>query len=140
MDFVCLLNSTRDNNRLRQEEVIREAESAGIDHVLIKPVSSSILFDTLMILLGADRKEKRQAAEPPDASRERERRIRGARVLLVEDNELNQDVATEILESAGCVVSKASDGARAVAMESENPLRHRAHGHADPVMTGTRPP
>jgi two-component system sensor histidine kinase/response regulator len=119
-----------------REEVIREAESAGIDHVLIKPVSSSILFDTLMILLGADRKEKRQAAEPPDASRERERRIRGARVLLVEDNELNQDVATEILESAGCVVSKASDGARAVAMVSENPYDIVLMDMQMPVMDG----
>ena len=42
------------------------------------------------------------------------RGIRGARVLLVEDNEINQQVAKEILEQAGLVVSIANNGKEAV--------------------------
>jgi CheY-like chemotaxis protein len=41
-------------------------------------------------------------------------KIRGARILLVEDNEINQQVAQEILESAGLTVSLANNGKEAV--------------------------
>ena len=44
------------------------------------------------------------------------RKIRGARVLLAEDNEINQQVAKEILEQAGLVVSIANNGKEAVEM------------------------
>jgi len=97
-----------------REDVIREAEAAGIADVLIKPVNASILFDTAMHLLGANRRERREAGDP-NAAVEIPRGLEGARILLVEDNELNQEVATEILATAGCVVSLARDGAEAVA-------------------------
>jgi two-component system, sensor histidine kinase and response regulator len=102
-----------------REEVIMEAEANGIEDVLIKPVSASILFDTAMHLLGANRKERREAAESRPQSAEAQAGLRGARILLVEDNDLNQEVASEILRSAGGVVSLATDGAEAVAKVKE---------------------
>lgn len=95
-----------------REEVIREAEAAGIEEVLIKPVSASILFDTAMHLLGGARAERREIED--STLREAETGMQGARVLLVEDNDLNQEVATEILQRAGCAVSLAADGRQAV--------------------------
>jgi two-component system sensor histidine kinase/response regulator len=97
-----------------REEIIREAEKVGIEDVLIKPVGASILFDTAMHLLGAKNRERREAAEDPALSVEYSAGIKGAKVLLVEDNELNQEVASEILNDAGCMVSLATDGAEAV--------------------------
>src|SRR5208282_6110657 len=43
----------------------------------------------------------------------------GIRVLLVEDNEMNQQVATELLESAGAIVTVANNGAEAVKILTE---------------------
>ena len=97
-----------------REELIREAENVGIEDVLIKPVSASILFDTAMHLLGAKEKERREAAEAASSSVGSQEGLRGAKILLVEDNDINQEVATELLETAGCAVSLAKDGAEAV--------------------------
>jgi len=97
-----------------REEVITEAEAAGIDDVLIKPVSASILFDAAMHLLGSRGSERREEASAPAMNVGADPGLAGARVLLVEDNDLNQDVALEILRGAGCSVDLAADGASAV--------------------------
>ncbi|MBF0160105.1 MAG: response regulator [Magnetococcales bacterium] len=56
-----------------------------------------------------------EAAPPPSAPAPVDwTPIRGARVLLVEDNEINQEIATALLTDVGCVVEWASDGAVAV--------------------------
>jgi PAS domain S-box-containing protein len=101
-----------------REEVIRGAQEAGIDHLMLKPVSPSILFDTMMRVLGAGSID----AEPGQTGDDERRTpalhalapLRGARVLLVEDNELNQQVACELLRAAGFVVDVAADGQQAV--------------------------
>jgi two-component system, sensor histidine kinase and response regulator len=97
-----------------REEVIREAEAIGIEEVLIKPISASILFDTAMHLLGMHRHERRTVADDEKPEGAGIAAIAGARILLVEDNELNQEVATEILQKAGCLVSLAGDGRAAI--------------------------
>jgi CheY-like chemotaxis protein len=63
-------------------------------------------------------------------------RIRGARVLLAEDNEINQQVAKEILEGAGLVVSLADDGRQAVNMVKENHYDAVLMDIQMPVMDG----
>ena len=100
-----------------REEVIRSAQEAGIDHLMLKPVSASVLFDTMMRVLGE------HAGDAPAAAAAQERRtpalhalepLRGARILLVEDNELNQQVACELLQAAGFAVDVAADGRQAL--------------------------
>ncbi len=95
-----------------REEVIRAAEAAGVEDVLIKPISASLLFDTAVHLLGGNRAERQEQA--PQSAPEGGDGFKGARVLLAEDNEVNEEVAREILEQAGCLVSVAQDGAAAV--------------------------
>jgi two-component system sensor histidine kinase/response regulator len=99
-----------------REEVIMAATAVGIEDVLIKPVSSSILFDTAMHLLGAHRNDERVMTEASTEKADPSAPIQGARILLVEDNDINQDVASEILELAGCRVSRAANGLEAVQM------------------------
>ncbi|MBI2769723.1 MAG: response regulator [Burkholderiales bacterium] len=98
-----------------REEMLREAEGIGIDTVLVKPVSPSTLFDTTMDVLGPRRQVAAAARElapaadtfaPPECLQV----IRGARILLVEDNDINQMVAREMLEDAGLVVEVADNG------------------------------
>jgi two-component system sensor histidine kinase/response regulator len=95
-----------------REEMLKEAETVGIADVLIKPISPSTLFDTTMAALGIAHFEQREAAPQPgqDESTHRLEAIRGARILLVEDNDINQMVASEILGDAGFVVDIADNG------------------------------
>jgi two-component system sensor histidine kinase/response regulator len=94
-----------------REEVVREAEAEGIGYVLIKPVSASILFDTIMHFLGARSHETPVATEDGGAAHAD---LAGARVLLVDDNEDNRLVGIEILKSAGCAIDTATNGEEAI--------------------------
>ncbi len=94
-------------------EVLKDAAEAGIAMTLVKPVSPSLLFDTIIQVLGgtvSDREADPSAsAGIPDLSS-----VKGARILLVEDNELNQQVATELLSAEGFIVEVAPNGESAV--------------------------
>ncbi|NMG43515.1 response regulator [Aromatoleum toluvorans] len=96
-----------------REDVARTAVGGCVDDVLLKPVTASALFDTAIRLLDG----ARRPARPPAAAGETPAdlaAIRGARLLLVEDNDLNQEVASELLRAAGFRVDIASNGAEAV--------------------------
>jgi len=97
-----------------REEVIKGAEEAGIEDLLIKPVRASALFDAVVRLLGGVVGEPRTAGDPPSQAVEQMAAIRGARILLAEDNELNQEVATELLRDVGFVVDIAENGQIAI--------------------------
>ena len=97
-----------------REDVIKGAEEVGIEDLLIKPVRASVLFDGVVRLLGGVVDEPRTAGEAPSDAVELMAAIRGARILLVEDNELNQEVATELLRDAGFVVDVAENGQVAI--------------------------
>jgi len=105
-----------------REESLEVFRRAQLDRVLLKPVNASVLFDEVSRLLGAD------AATGPTATRASVEatgipaNLRGCRVLLVDDNELNRQVATELLHEAGLVVDTAENGQ--VAVER---IRHHAY-------------
>ena len=102
-----------------REEVLLQARQAGIDDVLIKPVNSSVLLNTLIRLMGGSYDDDSAAAPAPQANLQALATIRGARVLLAEDNELNQQVAGELLADAGLLVDIAANGRIAVAMAQQ---------------------
>jgi len=86
-----------------------------IDQFLSKPVSPSHLFDAIMAAFGI--KNERKA--PAQSGRrqydmESMRPVQGADILLVEDNEINQQVAGELLEQAGFYVDIANHGQEAI--------------------------
>ncbi len=92
-----------------REEIIKTAEDAGIADVLIKPVTASVLFDGVIRILGGVVDSKRSADAPTDTF-DRLAALRGSRILLVEDNELNQEVGMELLRDAGFIVDLAENG------------------------------
>ncbi len=97
-----------------REEIKLQAEDAGIEGFLIKPVNSSLLYDTIMEIFGEE--ISLTASAPVQITDESEalKSIEGARILLVEDNPINQQVATEFLEQAGFVVTVANNGKQGV--------------------------
>jgi len=97
-----------------REEIMKEAEHTGINAFLMKPVNPSLLFDTIMQVFGRETSAASRSKPKKEFYPETGYEIAGARVLLVEDNIFNQQVALEILESAGLVVEIANNGKEAV--------------------------
>ncbi len=92
-----------------RDELLSAAAQMGIREVLVKPLTPSSLFNGLLRHVGAADECAVSAAaetEPLDEIGE----LVGARALLVEDNELNQEVAREFLKAFGLVVDIAEDG------------------------------
>ncbi len=108
-----------------REEVIRQARTAGVDAFLMKPVNPSVLFDTIMEGLGhvstssTTEVNRESRISPMEIDPDMLKPIRGASVLLVEDNRINQQVAAELLENAGLIVTVANNGKEAVQMVEE---------------------
>ncbi len=98
-----------------REEVIRQSEQAGVDGILIKPVSPSTLLDTVLSVLGRGRIfQQRDRGDALVSEVHTGGRLAGARVLLVEDNDINREFAVELLRSEGMDVDQAVHGAEAL--------------------------
>ncbi|MFM2092883.1 MAG: hypothetical protein RIS70_7, partial [Planctomycetota bacterium] len=94
-----------------REEVREEAERLQLDGYLIKPLTKSMIFDMLVNIF-AEEGDAVPAAERAAETMS----LRGARILLAEDNEINQQIAVELLEGAGATVRVADNGRLAVEM------------------------
>ena len=119
-----------------REEVVQQAEELGLDGFLLKPVSPSMLFDAIMQAFGEALPETSRVAHRHEQEAEALKHIRGAQVLLVEDNEINQQVAREILEGAGLNVALATNGQEAVNAVKENSYDAVLMDVQMPVMDG----
>jgi two-component system, sensor histidine kinase and response regulator len=98
-----------------RDDVLEQCKALGIEHILIKPINASLMFDTLMHLLG----EQHSEANSHNSSAlllSNLTAIQGARILLAEDNLINQMVAAELLRDAGLVVEIAGNGRIALEM------------------------
>jgi len=93
-----------------REEVIKDAQGAGLEEILIKPVSPSILFDTVMRVYGVSLPEEHVVHDSESDVVHELAGITGASILLVEDNVLNQEVALGLLGDAGFTIDVASNG------------------------------
>ena len=118
-----------------REDVIREAETSGLDEILIKPVNASILFDSILRILGETHDVGGHHQEEPELA-QKLAAIVGAKILVVEDNELNQEVALGLLESEGFVVEIANNGQEAVEMVSQHAYDIVLMDMQMPVMDG----
>ncbi|WP_296701731.1 CHASE domain-containing protein [Thiocapsa sp. UBA6158] len=118
-----------------RDELLQSAKEVGIDDILPKPVNPSALFDTLMRLFGASGNLGKQPGDAsgiaPDLAA-----LAGGRVLLVEDNDLNQEVATELLREGGLVVDLAANGSVAVQKVQEQAYDVVLMDMQMPVMDG----
>jgi signal transduction histidine kinase/CheY-like chemotaxis protein/HPt (histidine-containing phosphotransfer) domain-containing protein len=96
------------------EDVMRRATQAGMAGFLIKPVSPSSLLDTVLSVLGQGRLPGPDVDVPAAAARAGDAGLAGARILLVEDNDINREFAVELLRGEGVSVDEAVNGQDAV--------------------------
>ncbi len=114
-----------------REEVLQQAEMIGFDGVLIKPINPSTFFDTIVSAFS----NERGGLHVRSSIASEVKRLKG-KVLLVEDNSINQQVARDLLESFGLLVVIAEDGAVAVQQVQETDFDLVFMDVQMPVMDG----
>ncbi len=102
-----------------RDDIMQGAQAVGAADILTKPVTKGALLESLLRLTSsADDSSKTSAPRDSESSLGLSK-IRGARILLVEDNEMNQQVAMEMLTDAGFRVDLAENGAIALGKVQE---------------------
>lgn len=119
-----------------REEVSSAAGELEISSILTKPVTASSLLDAIMSARGVDDKEAVRPASRKDELLEIKNKLQGAHLLLVEDNEINQELALELLNSNNISVEVAENGQIAVDMLSEKEFDGVLMDCQMPVMSG----
>jgi two-component system, sensor histidine kinase and response regulator len=118
-------------------ELRQEAHAAGFADVLTKPLTPGQLYDAAAVALGlAGHASPSGFGELAPRDGHPVAALRGKRVLLVEDNDINQIVATELLADAGLVVEHAADGRIALDMVQRNDYDVVLMDMQMPVMDG----
>ncbi len=121
-DFPILLISAYD-----WSEIEAEAKEAGITGFIAKPLFKSTLFYGLRQFI--------DGVESPEEESEQREDLTGRRVLLAEDNELNWEIASELLSSQGLELDWAENGQLCVEM-----FQAAAPGYYDAILMDLRMP
>ncbi len=108
-------------------DVEEEARKAGVTAFCSKPLFMSELREILTQPIEGRIKEEKEKPKVED--------FRGKKILLAEDNELNQEIATGILTEAGFVIDIAGDGSVAV-----DKMAHAKHGQYDLILMDIQMP
>ncbi|MEO5348273.1 MAG: PAS domain S-box protein [Magnetococcus sp. YQC-3] len=150
MDGITAAATIRNELDLRHPPVMVMATAYGEDAVvkrasqeacfagfLVKPINQSLLFETILEAFGQSKPDRMASGGIPHANTQDFRAVlSGARILLVEDNELNQQVARELLEQANMTVLLAANGKQAVDLVARESLDGVLMDVHMPVMDG----
>ncbi len=95
-----------------REEAVEQvaAHRLAVSGVLTKPVTPSALVDACALALGLSSLQGTRLALRNSTLQGHKESLRGARILLVEDNAINQELAVELLSDAGIEVAVANNG------------------------------
>lgn len=121
-----------------REEIFKQAQELGFEQVLVKPVQPSLLFELVARILDINEAESSRGFGENISTSEHEAlmNIKGSRILVVEDNDMNQEVAESILTDAGFVVDIAENGQVAIGMIREKDYDLVLMDMQMPVMDG----
>jgi PAS domain S-box-containing protein len=108
----------------------------GVGALLSKPITPPALFDACSQVLGLSVPPTTRTTEREEALRHDQARLRGAQILLVEDNAINREIALAVLRRAGIVVSAAYDGQEALDMLAQERFDGVLMDCQMPVMDG----
>ena len=99
-----------------REDALSAAERQGVilKSVLAKPVTPSTLLEAVGEALGKGVEVTGSSVRQQDTAHDAMKKLAGAKVLLVEDNEMNQELALELLRQAGIDVTLADNGQKAL--------------------------
>jgi signal transduction histidine kinase/CheY-like chemotaxis protein len=107
-----LMVSAFSRDQAERQLQARRLQVAGL---LPKPVTPPALIDACLVALGRSALHARRGLQQQMRQQARQAGLAGLRVLLVEDNAINQELACDLLRRAGIVVEVAADGREALA-------------------------
>ena len=96
-----------------QDNILEEITKLGIQNYLTKPVSPSTLYDTIIEVLNPNQIQNKILINKEEFDTEK---LNNIKILLVEDNKLNQEFAKVLLQSVNISVDIANDGIEALNM------------------------
>jgi len=148
MDGVAVARAIKTNGKLKRvpavimvtaygvEEARQAANGIGIEQFLTKPVTPLTLLHSVRNVLGGSGSTARHSTIELQANEAVVAKLKGARVLLVEDNEMNLELVTELLSTHGIQVKVARDGLQALGILSKHPFDGVLMDCQMPVMDG----
>ncbi|MBF0195708.1 MAG: response regulator [Magnetococcales bacterium] len=116
--------------------VKRAAQEAHVDGFLVKPIKQSVLFEAIIEVFDQTKPDTKHLAISVDDGEHFQVAISGSKILLVEDNEINQQVAQELLEQANVSVLIAENGKEAIDIVKKEKLDGVLMDMQMPVMDG----
>ena len=121
-----------------RDAVQRRLAECGVSvgALLVKPVTPSTLFDVCNAVLGLEAPPPTRASKREEALLAHQAHLRGAHLLLAEDNAINREIALTILTRAGIRVSVARDGQEALDMLAAQPVDGVLMDCQMPVLDG----
>lgn len=119
-----------------QDDLLEQTKDLQLSGFVEKPINASALFDAVTGVVGAERKELQSVNRHAKSYQTLSANLRGARVLLVDDNEVNRSLGLDILTQAGLIVDLANDGAQAVEKVAQNAYDAVLMDWQMPVMDG----
>ena len=122
--------------RQGMEDHIPAFWKTGMDAFLQEPFTLSKLFQLILTVFGREEEWETEGEDRGSELTLKISRIRGAKILLAEDNVINQQVARELLEQAGLDITVASNGKEAVQLAGETPFDLVLMDIYMPVMDG----
>ncbi len=117
-------------------QMLPHLDEQVVNGILEKPLQPSNLYDAIAKIFRMDASTTGRFAFGSQFNPELVTRIRGASILLVEDNEINQQVAQELLESFGVTVMVAGNGLEAIALLQDEQFDGVLMDIQMPVMDG----
>ena len=119
-----------------REEALESADDVKFAGILSKPVSPSDILDVILTAFGHESSSIKRKTHQSEDELEAAIHIRGAKVLLVEDNEMNQELALELLANGGVIAQVAENGQEALDMLSKESFDGVLMDCQMPVMDG----
>lgn len=119
-----------------REEATHSARDVDIAGFLTKPVTPSTLLDAILIAMGRKISHESRSIDRELETQMAAQSLSGAKVLLVEDNEINQELAWELLTKNGLKIRLANDGREALQKLTEETFDGVLMDCQMPVMDG----
>lgn len=120
----------------KREHLLKASGAVKFDSVLLKPITPSSLFDSLINIQQGTKARPDALGDTFEQTRAALQPIQGARLLLVEDNDLNRQVAEEFLMKCGLGVELACNGQEALSKVQSKPFDAVLMDLHMPVMDG----
>lgn len=126
IDGIATAKSIENNSQLKntpkvimvtaygQDEASNAGKDLKIKSYLTKPVTQSTLLEAILLAIGSNSHRIKHSEHQKNKSSLDIAKLQGAHILLVEDNEINQELAKELLESNGMLVTLANNGLQAL--------------------------